>query len=131
MLEDAEKTLLMLERDYQTSAASAPSPRGNCVGFAACTPLCSGGISSQPVTASAPHRCFECGEAVAKARLCEGCRTVYYCTAKCQRSSWHRKVGGHRTACERFARLRADEDARVLELPFADAEEMAARGFDM
>ena len=106
---------------------------GMCVGFAACTPHNSvaGSHSSAPELDGC--RCFECGRLAPRPTVCPHCESVYYCTPQCQQQSWERPAAaaGHAAACARFRELAMQEEARVQQLPFADAVEMATAGFDM
>lgn len=48
----------------------------------------------------AKHGCFTCGKETKKLKYCSNCKSVYYCSRKCQRKDW--KLG-HKHRCTKFS----------------------------
>ena len=76
----------------------------------ACCPFCkrSPGSIGSPVKYldKKNHRCARCFKESCKSR-CAGCKTVYYCSATCQATSW---VNGHKVVCPTLA---AQREAKI------------------
>jgi len=63
------------------------------------------GATDQPAVSSPAKACFHCGalsssETGTKLKLCSGCRSVWFCGAECQATSWPQ----HRAACKAMKR---------------------------
>ena len=69
-----------------------------------------GGSADERQDARASRRaCGNCGVRGAKLR-CSKCRSVYYCTTKCQRAHWN--TGGHKSACNTHMLSNMDHSSR-------------------